>query len=218
MINSNMIELQNKILQLEKQVFLLSQQVYYSDDYANFNTTIDKLEINESNHSAYLTILNWLNEFLSNPKYNKGLYLYGAFGVGKTYFMEAIVNTLSKNNIKSIFIYMPELSRKLKATFNNGSTEQLVQKFKRVPVLILDDIGSEIVTPWLRDEILRAVINYRIHQGLPTLYTSNYSFEGLTNHLLSSDENLVNAHKVLESITYSTDSIFMDWENMRNKY
>jgi len=42
------------------------------------------------------TIL-WLNEYLNNyPNVNKGLYLHGSFGSGKTYLIVAMLNELAK--------------------------------------------------------------------------------------------------------------------------
>ena len=47
---------------------------------------------------------------------------------------------------------------------------------------MLDDIGSESMTSWMRDEVLGRILNYRMHQGLPTFFTSNLDYEQLRHH------------------------------------
>ena len=39
-----------------------------------------------------------------------------------------------------------------------------------VPVLILDDIGSEMNTQWVRDEVLGPILQFRMLEELPTFF------------------------------------------------
>ncbi len=40
-------------------------------------------------------------------------------------------------------------------------------------MLLLDDLGSENMTPWLRDEILGPVLNFRLMEEKPIFISSN---------------------------------------------
>ena len=55
-------------------------------------------------------------------------------------------------------------------------------KIKQAEVLILDDIGAEQSTPWVRDEVLQVILQYRMQEDLPTFFTSNFNFEDLEKH------------------------------------
>ena len=65
---------------------------------------------------------------------------------------------------------------------------------KSIDVLMLDDLGSENMTPWLRDEILGPVLNYRILEGKPVFISTNLSYNDLKAHL-AIDKNPANAIK-----------------------
>ena len=43
-----------------------------------------------------------------------------------------------------------------------------MDEIKQAEVLILDDIGAEQSTPWVRDEILQVILQYRMQEDLPT--------------------------------------------------
>ena len=63
-------------------------------------------KIYKTDKNRYKTIL-WLTEFIKNYKKNihqKGLYLCGNFGCGKTYLIAAIFNELGKEGIKSAIL------------------------------------------------------------------------------------------------------------------
>ena len=67
-------------------------------------------------------IIKWLKKFLDNYEKNnknKGIYLTGNFGSGKTYLISACLNELAKKNHKIAIIYYPEFLRSLKESFND---------------------------------------------------------------------------------------------------
>lgn len=109
----------------------------------------------------------------------KGLYLYGTFGVGKTYILGAIANALSKERIQTLLVYMPEFIRELKSAVTEGSIEQKIDFVKKVPVLMLDDVGSEPISTWTRDEIIGSILHYRMAEKLPTFISSNFNYKQL---------------------------------------
>lgn len=53
---------------------------------------------------------------------------------------------------------------------------------KGCKLLIIDDIGSEKFTEWVRERLV-SIINTRVSNGLSTIYTSNLSPEELKEGL-----------------------------------
>jgi len=133
-----------------------------------------------------------------------GLYIYGGVGRGKSWLSVAVLKELIKMQeipklissqiasdvirkfqVQYRFVYVPWLLMEIKATYDNSSsmTEQgIIEKYTKIPVLILDDIGSERPTEWV-DEKLNMIIYFRNNRGLKTIYTSNVNPDGLQERL-----------------------------------
>jgi len=147
----------------------------------------------------------------------KGLYLYGLFGVGKTYLLGALANELKKINISSAIIYMPEFVREIKSSFKDDTTNEKIDFFKRVGVLMLDDIGAELQSSWFRDEVLGSVLQYRMMERLPVFFTSNYSLKQLENQLAITKNGVeeVKAGRIIERIKQVSRAIKIEGHNRR---
>lgn len=148
-----------------------------------------------------IPIMTFFKDFLKNYEKGssqKGLYLYGSFGSGKTYLIAALFNELAKKKIESAIVYFPELLRKLKTSFLDSN--ELFERVKKAPLLLLDDIGAENMTPWARDEILGSILQYRMQSHLPTFFTSNFDLEQLEKHLslTTSGVDQVKARRIIE--------------------
>ena len=159
--------------------------------------------------------------FLMNyeqKKMHKGLYLYGKFGVGKSYLLGAIANELAKKKISSMIVYVPELLREIKSSIGDSSLNEKIEVLKKEPILMLDDIGAEAVSSWTRDEVLGPILQYRMLENLPTFFTSNFDFQGLEHHLTYSqrgEEEKVKARRIMERIRYLSEPVKIDGPNRR---
>ncbi len=167
-------------------------------------------------------IISWMDTFITNykkAKSAKGLYLNGNFGSGKTYLIAALFNEMAKLNIKVAIIYWPEFLRSLKASFNDNSNDSDVQYtyIKKVPLLLIDDIGAENLSAWARDEILGPILQYRMQEGLSTFFTSNLNIEELETHLSMTGNKIekVKAKRIIERIKQLT--INMDLISKNNR-
>ena len=164
-------------------------------------------------------------EFVLNYKkdeYKKGIFIHGSMGSGKTYAMCAIANELAKRGVGCAVVYFPELIAQIKASFNTEGNvgHIIVEKLKDVPVLMLDDIGSESVTSWMRDEILGRILNHRMMYELPTFFTSNFNFKQLQSHYEQTNRNEyepVKAARILERIKALSISVELVGKNYRNE-
>ena len=165
-------------------------------------------------------INNYYNTYNTNRQ--KGLYLYGNFGSGKTYIIAALLNEFAKKDIKSAIIYFPEFLRTLKESFSNDENISYSEKYeyiKKIPILLIDDIGAENVTSWGRDEILGTILQYRMDENLPTFFTSNLSLEELETHLSNTNKTIdkVKARRIIERIKYLSTEMKMIGVNRRWK-
>ena len=169
---------------------------------------------------ARLTVLNRMIKFVNDyPDNRKGLYLYGDFGVGKSFMVAALAHDLSeKRGVSSTLLHYPSFVIDVKNAIGDGNVKNLVDEIKQAEVLILDDIGAEQSTPWVRDEVLQVVLQYRMQEDLPTFFTSNFNFEDLEKHFAkgkNGNDETWEARRVMERIRYLAEETRLEGENRR---
>lgn len=186
----------NKVLKLYKECNFLK----FRRDQENQEKHIDAMHLPSSVLHATLEdydfnrgenrveIMNKMTTFITlykNGDRPKGIYIYGRNNIGKTYSLSALANELMKNKIKVIIAYYPDLVREFKSRVNDNSVESLVSKLKQIDVLMLDDIGGEGKSVWVRDEILGPILQYRLLDHKPTFFSSNFPIKLLAEEHFS---------------------------------
>lgn len=153
------------------------------------------------------------------PTIRKGLYLYGDFGVGKSFMVAALAHDLSeKRGVSSTLLHYPSFVIDVKNAIGDGNVKTLVDELKLSEVLILDDIGAEQSTAWVRDEILQVILQYRMQENLPTFFTSNFNFEDLEKHFAkgkNGNDETWEARRVMERIRYLAEETRLEGVNRR---
>ena len=153
------------------------------------------------------------------PTIRKGIYLYGDFGVGKSFMVAALAHDLSeKRGVSSTLLHYPSFVIDVKNAISDGNVKTLVDEIKLSEVLILDDIGAEQSTAWVRDEILQVILQYRMQENLPTFFTSNFNFEDLEKHFAkgkNGNDETWEARRVMERIRYLAEETRLEGVNRR---
>ncbi len=111
----------------------------------------------------------------------------GASGCGKTHLAAAIANFRAELGHPTLFVDVAELLDHLRAAFNPNSPVSYDRRFKEVknaPLLILDDLGTQSMTPWVREKLYQ-LFNYRYIAELPTVITTAQPMEELDPRLRS---------------------------------
>lgn len=160
-------------------------------------------------------VLSLIKEFLDNyekDEFVKGLYIQGKHGTGKTFLMAYIAKSLADRGHDVLFMFYPDLVRKVKSLIQDNKLEQGITELKNVGVLMLDDFGAENSTAFIRDEILSPILQYRMNNNLPTFMTSNLEDEQLINHLADSNNgtDLVRASRIRERIRAMMNYVQLD--------
>lgn len=161
------------------------------------------------------------HEFIEAAKTNlpeKGLFLSGPFGVGKTYLLGAIANELQLYQISSMLIYMPEFVREMRDAIQTNTVQEKIDLFKKADVLMLDDIGAETMSAWFRDEVLGSILQYRMMERLPVFFTSNYTMEQLETILATSTKGgfeELKSGRIMERIKQVSEEVVMETKNYR---
>lgn len=134
---------------------------------------------------------------------NKGLYLYGDMGTGKTYLACCAANYHARHHEKTAFIHYPSFTARMVSQIEGGEYKTEMQRLMFAKFLVIDDIGAESVTEWNRDQILLPILNKRYEDGLCTWFTSNEDFRSLEDHFRYTSkgkEEGVKAKRIMERI------------------
>lgn len=192
---------QEEKLELEKKYQSL---IYATSDQVSL-AKIDDLILDSV---ARTNIFKHINGLLDG-KTDKGLYLYGSVGSGKTFIMEALVSSYLDKEIKCAYVLLNDLYNTLrplffgKASFDKDHFNYVINQLKSVEVLFIDDIGSERNDMYMRDDVLFPILDYRMKYHKITHFTSNYDLASLKDHFSNTSANLredIKGERIIERI------------------
>lgn len=184
---------------------------YLLVDIGNFNIQKESKE--------YMTAYAKVVKLLKNENPEKGLYLWGKPGAGKSYLAAGICNYYAKRKKKVAFVNVPKLIADLKMMFHDAEAmDTKLRRIKNADVVVLDDIGGESVTSWSRDDILLPLLDARMEKKRLTIFTSNYSLDELKQRLSMTSNKIsepMAAERLLERIIALSCEIFIKGETRR---
>ncbi len=124
-------------------------------------------------------------EFAQSPQ--GWFVLQGENGCGKTHLAAAIANYIQQISGTVLFIIVPDLLDHLRAAFSPDSRvsyDELFDKVRTAPVLILDDFGEQAATPWAKEKLYQ-IINYRYNARLATVITMSSDLDDIETRISS---------------------------------
>src|ERR687893_482486 len=134
---------------------------------------------------ARIKVDDYLKNWEENREAGRGLYFCGGVGTGKTHLAVAVMNELiTKKRVPSLFVTVPELLDNLRGAYNDPgrNLDEWMDAVQHADLLILDDLGSEKPTDWVRERIF-VIVNHRYRESLPTIFTSNIGPKDLAQQL-----------------------------------
>jgi DNA replication protein DnaC len=116
------------------------------------------------------------------PQPDVNLLMTGDAGLGKTHLALSIAREVLQRGYAVIYCSAANIFRQIEAEqFNNNRDTTTLDSLKRCDLLILDDLGAEH-TGFFLNSVLYDIINTRILQNRPTVYTTNIT----TDRILTS--------------------------------
>nr|WP_288932392.1 primosomal protein DnaI [uncultured Streptococcus sp.] len=179
------------------------------------DASFGQIDLKKNRDEIFERLANFVADY---PNYQKAVYLYGDFGIGKSYLMAALAHELSvERGASTTLVHYPSFVLDVKNAISSGLVKDKIDQVKTAQVLILDDIGAEQSSPWMRDEILQVILQHRMQENLPTFFTSNFSFADLERHFANSKngDETWQAKRVMERIKFLAKEVHLEGENRR---
>jgi len=187
--------------------------------------TFETFEVTKQNQKAYEKA-KWYADNFENllPKREgpepgqNGLFIAGPKGTGKTHLAAAIANHLMRRGVPVICMTMIDLLERIKRTFNREGVDEssVLDIYKTVPLLVIDDIGKEPATEWAISTIYN-IINGRYEAYLPIIVTTNYDDASLIKRLTPENGDSIAAEAIVDRLREMCQGIVMSGESWRSK-
>ena len=141
---------------------------YQHCDFTNFR------DYNESLRRAKTRAVALADAF---PVVDRGLFLEGPPGVGKTHLAVAVLRqAIATRGARGLYYDTRDLLRVIRSTYDPvvRTTEfEVLKPVMKAELLVLDDLGAEKTSEWV-EETLNLIVNTRYNERRPTIFTSNY--------------------------------------------
>lgn len=180
--------------------------------------TIDSFSVTAENKKSFEVATDYIKNFREYFTQGKGLYLEGPCGTGKTHLAIAIALAIINTGVPVICKTSIDILGNIKRCYERNSEvteEEVLEAYKTVDLLIIDDLGKEQVTEW-SVPVLYSILNERYEALLPTIITTNYNTTALAEKL-SAKGDAETATAIISRFVESSKRVTMSWADYRRK-
>ena len=158
----------------------------------------------------------YADNFAYHQARGEGLYIEGTNGTGKTHLAAAIALQLINEGIPVICKTASDLLQDIKKSFDGGSIQEsnLLDIYKKVDLLIIDDLGKEQCSDWSMS-VLYAIFNDRYEDMKPTIITTNYSANRLAAALTPKGMDNTKIVAIISRLRETSTVMTMAWADIR---
>ncbi|MBR0206013.1 MAG: ATP-binding protein [Clostridia bacterium] len=194
-------------LKLEQREMVENARINERETFESFRESIYP---DDASRQSALKIMAYCQRYadtLPTPNIRQ-LYLYGEAGRGKSFMGNAIAARAIERGVESLRLTAYRMNEEVMRGFSTNVSP--LPRFTQVPLLVLDDLGTEAMIPNVTAETLFAIADQRNMSRLATVYISNLNAAELAEHYGERT-----ASRILDAAI--TRSIVFDGASLRTK-
>lgn len=182
--------------------------------------TFADLEQTPDNYAAIMTAKEYAQSYIDREARRKpSLFICGDLGTGKTHLAAAMANAIIEQGRPVKYATFSQMTQEIRAAFYAESKEteaETARKYKTAPLLFLDDLGKEKATEWSTAQLF-ALIDDRYNNGRPTVITSNYTLDELTDKLTPPGGDKMTAAAIVDRLWEDCQQVQINGQSWRRR-
>lgn len=140
------------------------------------SATLKTFTQKEDNQKLYTIVKNYVDNFETFYKSNRGLLFWGTVGTGKSYAAACIANELLNRKIPVVMTSFVKVLQVIQDNIENET--EFVNRLCAARLLIIDDLGTERNTDYALEKVYN-VIDSRYRTGKPLILTTNLNLQDM---------------------------------------
>lgn len=167
---------------------------------------------------SYKIAKEYADNFALHARRGDGLYIEGTNGTGKTHLAAAIALQLIGAGTPVICKTAADLLLDIKKSYDTEGLQEkaVLDVYKTVDLLIIDDLGKEQCSDWSMST-LYSILNDRYEDMRPTIITTNYNNEALVKAMTPKGADNSKIVAIVSRLRETNAVLTMAWEDARGK-
>ena len=191
-------------LKLEQQERVEAGRINERETFERFREDIYPDEASRKEGTTVCLLCQRYAAALPSPKFPQ-LLLYGQAGRGKSFMGNAIAARAIERGIDTLRLTAYRMTEEVMEGFSINVSP--LSRFTRVPLLVLDDLGTEPMIPNVTKESLFAIADQRNTSRLATVYISNLNADELTERYGERIASRITDASITKSMCFRGESL-----------
>ncbi len=191
-------------LKLEQQDLVEAGRINERETFSGFREDIYPDEASRKEGKTIFVLCQRFADALPAPKFPQ-LLLFGQAGRGKSFMGNAIAARAIERGIDTLRLTAYRMTEEVMNGFSNNASP--LPRFTQVPLLVLDDLGTEPLIPNVTKESLFAIADQRNTSRLATVYISNLNADELTERYGERIASRITDASITKAIRFTGDSL-----------
>ena len=174
--------------------------------------TLESFAATRTDEAALAFAWEWIDRYVAGERINA--FIYGPQGGGKTGLAWSMIRHLvTEGDVGCKIATWREALDVMRDSFRHSEPSRQMERLRAVPVLVLDDVGSERPTDFARSELL-SLVDRRMLNKRPTIITSNFDQNSLADRL-GHDDSIIGRRIVSRMCGGGTMQLHLDVPDRR---